>query len=91
LRQIVDDLLWLARADKPEGAVRPSEPADVAALAAELTERFAVVADSRGVALTYEASAIRRSSYGIGRVDRAARRGSSRQCMQFAGGEAPCA
>jgi len=54
LRQIVDDLLWLARADKPEGAVRPSEPADVAALAAELTERFAVVADSRGVALTYE-------------------------------------
>ncbi|HLH47045.1 MAG TPA: HAMP domain-containing sensor histidine kinase [Acidimicrobiales bacterium] len=53
LRGIVDDLLWLARADA-EPAGSPLEPVDLAATAAACAARFAAVAEARGVALRVE-------------------------------------
>jgi signal transduction histidine kinase len=54
LRHIVEDLLWLARADdEPEFSHR-DELTDVAEVAALSTQRFAAVAETHGVALGAE-------------------------------------
>ncbi|MGA8416755.1 MAG: HAMP domain-containing sensor histidine kinase [Candidatus Dormiibacterota bacterium] len=50
IRRLVDDLLWLARVDTPEG--RPaSEPVEVGVVVSQAGERFAAVAESRGITL----------------------------------------
>lgn len=54
LRRIVDDLLWLARADGGPVETDAVERADVAASVAACTERFQAVAQRLGVTLTYE-------------------------------------
>ena len=56
LSHLVDDLLWLARADA-EPPAPDAEPVDVGVLAAEVGRRFAAVATSRGQRLEVEASA----------------------------------
>ena len=55
IRRILDDLLWLARFDALRGAPG-SEPVDVAVMAAATADRFGVVAEARGLALTVEAA-----------------------------------
>jgi len=52
LRRIVEDLLWLARADDGP-AEAASERVDVAAVVAACTERFQAVAAREGVLLTF--------------------------------------
>jgi two-component system sensor histidine kinase CiaH len=50
MRRLLDDMLWLARFDAgrpPSGA----EPVDVGVLAAQTADRFAAVAETKGVAL----------------------------------------
>jgi signal transduction histidine kinase len=50
IRRLVDDLLWLARVDTPQG--RPAaEPVEVGVLAQQAAERFAAVAESRSITL----------------------------------------
>ena len=50
IRRLVDDLLWLARVDTPQG--RPaSEPVEVGVIVHQAAERFAAVAESRGITL----------------------------------------
>jgi signal transduction histidine kinase len=50
IRRLVDDLLWLARVDTPQG--RPaSEPVEVGVIVRQSAERFAAVAESRGITL----------------------------------------
>ncbi len=50
IRRLVDDLLWLARVDTPQG--RPAaEPVEVGVLVHQAAERFAAVAESRGIAM----------------------------------------
>jgi signal transduction histidine kinase len=50
IRRLVDDLLWLARVDTPEG--RPAaEPVEVGVVVTQAGERFAAVAESRGITL----------------------------------------
>jgi two-component system, OmpR family, sensor histidine kinase CiaH len=50
IRRLVDDLLWLARVDTPQG--RPSaEPVEVGVLVQAAAERFAAVAENRKIAL----------------------------------------
>jgi signal transduction histidine kinase len=50
IRRLVDDLLWLARVDTPEG--RPaSEPVEVGVVVSQAGERFAAVAESRVITL----------------------------------------
>jgi two-component system, OmpR family, sensor histidine kinase CiaH len=50
IRRLVDDLLWLARVDTPQG--RPAaEPIDVGVIVHQAAERFAAVAESRGITL----------------------------------------
>jgi len=50
IRRLVDDLLWLARVDTPQG--RPAaEPVDVGVMVHQAAERFAAVAESRGTTL----------------------------------------
>jgi signal transduction histidine kinase len=50
IRRLVDDLLWLARVDTPQG--RPgAEPVEVGILVQQAGERFAAVAESRGITL----------------------------------------
>lgn len=51
LREIVEDLLWLARFDS-EPAPPGDEPVDVAAIAAACADRFAAVAQRRGITLS---------------------------------------
>jgi signal transduction histidine kinase len=51
LRQIVEDLLWLARADDKPGHDRLDESTDVAEVAEAGTERFAALAETNGVSL----------------------------------------
>jgi signal transduction histidine kinase len=51
MRRLLDDMLWLARFDAaqlPPG----SEPVDMGVLAAQTADRFAAVAETRGVRLT---------------------------------------
>jgi signal transduction histidine kinase len=51
LRRLVEDLLWLARFDT--GGAHPSaEPVDVGVIADRAIDRFTVIAEARGVALT---------------------------------------
>ena len=50
IRRLVDDLLWLARVDTPQG--RPSaEPVEVGVVVQQAAERFAAVAENRGMTL----------------------------------------
>lgn len=50
IRRLVDDLLWLARVDTPQG--RPAaEPVEVGVLVHQAAERFEAVAESRGIAM----------------------------------------
>ena len=50
IRRLVDDLLWLARLDTPQG--RPAaEPVEVGVVVHQAAERFAAVAESRGMRL----------------------------------------
>ncbi len=50
IRRLVDDLLWLARVDTPQG--RPAaEPVEVGVVVHQAAERFAAVAESRGITL----------------------------------------
>jgi signal transduction histidine kinase len=50
IRRLVDDLLWLARVDTPQG--RPAaEPVEVGVLVQQAAERFAAVAESRSITL----------------------------------------
>jgi signal transduction histidine kinase len=51
MRQLVDDLLWLARVDTTEA--RPeSEPVDLGTLARQTVDRFTAVAEARQVSLS---------------------------------------
>ena len=52
LRRIVDDLLWLARADGPD-QVTGRERADLVAVAEACVERFGPVAERLGIALSF--------------------------------------
>ena len=50
IRRLVDDLLWLARVDTPDG--RPAaEPVEVGVLVQQAAERFAAIAESRDITL----------------------------------------
>jgi signal transduction histidine kinase len=50
IRRLVDDLLWLARVDTPQG--RPAaEPVELGVIVHQAAERFAAVAESRGITL----------------------------------------
>jgi signal transduction histidine kinase len=50
IRRLVDDLLWLARVDTPQG--RPAaEPVEVGVIVHQAAERFAAVAENRGITL----------------------------------------
>ena len=50
IRRLVDDLLWLARVDTPQG--RPAaEPVELGVLVHQAAERFEAVAESRGIAM----------------------------------------
>ena len=54
MRRLLDDMLWLARFD----AARPTagaEPVDMGVLAARTADRFAAVAETRGLALRVHA------------------------------------
>jgi len=53
LRRIVDDLMWLARADGEQAETRPGESSDLAAVSAACTDRFQAVAETRGVELRF--------------------------------------
>jgi signal transduction histidine kinase len=50
IRRLVDDLLWLARVDTPQGRP-PAEPVEVGVLVQQAAERFAAVAESRSITL----------------------------------------
>jgi signal transduction histidine kinase len=50
IRRLVDDLLWLARVDTPQG--RPAaEPVEVGVIVRQAAERFGGIAEDRGVSL----------------------------------------
>jgi signal transduction histidine kinase len=51
LRHIVDDLLWLARADDEGPSAHQDQLTDIAAIAAGCTERFQPIANARSVDL----------------------------------------
>ena len=55
IRRILEDLLWLARFDALRGAP-DAEPVDVGVMAAATADRFGVVAEARGLAITVEAT-----------------------------------
>jgi signal transduction histidine kinase len=54
LRRIVDDLLWLARADSGSDQAVPAARTDVGAVVRACVERFQPVAERLGVALVFE-------------------------------------
>jgi signal transduction histidine kinase len=54
LRRIVEDLLWLARADDEPASGDPLEVTDIAAVAEACVQRFRAVATTNNVALTIE-------------------------------------
>ena len=54
LRSIVNDLLWLARADGETAEDKDDESVDVAMTAEACVDRFAAVAGANGIALSYE-------------------------------------
>jgi signal transduction histidine kinase len=50
IRRLVDDLLWLARVDTPQG--RPAaEPVEVGVIVRQAVERFGGIAEDRGISL----------------------------------------
>jgi two-component system sensor histidine kinase CiaH len=50
IRRLVDDLLWLARVDTPQG--RPAaEPVEVGVIVGQAAERFGGIAEDRGISL----------------------------------------
>jgi len=51
MRKLVEDLLWLARADTAEESPE-SEPVDLGTLARQTVDRFSAVSEARGVDLT---------------------------------------
>jgi signal transduction histidine kinase len=53
LHHIVEDLLWLARADNAASKAREVGQADVLAIVGDCVERFQAVAEQREVALTF--------------------------------------
>jgi signal transduction histidine kinase len=53
LRRIVDDLLWLARADSDRPQIPMADSSDVAAAVAKCTDRFQPVAETRNVVLNF--------------------------------------
>ncbi|MHB8487863.1 MAG: sensor histidine kinase [Candidatus Dormibacteria bacterium] len=54
IRRLVDDLLWLARVDTPQG--RPTaEPVEVGVIVRQAAERFAGIAENRGITLQMSA------------------------------------
>lgn len=53
LRRIVDDLLWLARADSQNAVAPLNHSSDVAAVAAACTDRFQALAETREVSLSF--------------------------------------
>lgn len=53
LRRIVDDLLWLARADGENGEKRAGVSSNLADVAAACTDRFQAVSERLGVALSF--------------------------------------
>ena len=55
IRRILEDLLWLARFDALRGAP-DAEPVDVGVMASTTAERFAVVAEARGLRLAVDAA-----------------------------------
>jgi signal transduction histidine kinase len=55
MRRLLDDLLWLARFDATQGPPN-AEPVDLGVLAAQTADRFAVVAETRRLALNVKAS-----------------------------------
>jgi len=57
LRRIVDDLLWLARADTEDQSTAPQRSA-VDAVARSCVDRFQAVAAGRRVSLTFDGSAV---------------------------------
>ncbi len=62
LRNIVDDLLWLARIDDGRTAAAGGEEADLNAVAASSVERFQSVASAQGVRLQMDIEANRPAS-----------------------------
>ena len=50
IRRLVDDLLWLARVDTPQGRPAP-EPVELGVIVSQAAERFEAVAESRGITL----------------------------------------
>jgi signal transduction histidine kinase len=54
MHRLIDDLLWLARFDATK-APPPSEPVDLGVLAGLGTERFAAIAEARGLRLSVDA------------------------------------
>ena len=53
LRRIVDDLLWLARADDENAEKRAGATSNVAQVAAACTDRFQAVSERLGIALSF--------------------------------------
>lgn len=53
LRRIVDDLLWLARADSQHAVAPLNRSSDVAAVARACTDRFQALAETRDVSLSF--------------------------------------
>ena len=56
IRRLVDDLLWLARADSTESREQ-AEPVEIGVLATRAVERFAAVAEARQLTITAGVSA----------------------------------
>lgn len=56
IRRLLEDLLWLARFDATRGQPH-AEPIDVAVLASQAADRFAIVAEARKLSLSVEATA----------------------------------
>jgi signal transduction histidine kinase len=73
LRSIVEDLLWLARADGPTHDARLTEVVDLSTVAAVHAARFAAVADAAGFDLTTHiapsgTARVRADTEGVGRM-----------------------
>jgi signal transduction histidine kinase len=53
LRRIIDDLLWLARADNQDDVAPMNKTSDIAVVAAACTDRFRALAERRDVSLSF--------------------------------------
>jgi len=68
LRRIIDDLLWLARADSGSAQADSADRTDVRAVVEACVERFAPVAEQREVALTFGVEGLGRDDAGVAAV-----------------------